>query len=132
MAKARLLIVDDDKDFVTALAVRLESRGFWTIKAFDGEEGLGKVYAEKPDAIILDVIMPEMNGFDVCRKLKADENFKDIPVIMLTGRSEPGDVQTAKKIGADAYFTKPFELDMLLYEVYALLRSKKKKLTQEQ
>ena len=131
MAKGKLLLVDDDKDFVIALATRLESRGFEIIKAFDGKEGLEKVYVEKPDAIVLDVVMPEINGFDVCRKLKEDENFKDIPVIMLTGKSEPDDVQTAKKIGADAYFIKPFELDMLLYEVYALLRNKKKKSTEE-
>ena len=132
MAKGKLLLVDDDKDFVIALATRLESRGFEIIKAFDGKEGLEKVYVEKPDAIVLDVVMPEINGFDVCRKLKEDENFKDIPVIMLTGKSEPDDVQTAKKIGADAYFIKPFELDMLLYEVNALLRLKKKKAEQQQ
>ena len=131
MSKGKLLVVDDDKDFVVALAGRLDARGFETIKAFDGKEGLEKVYAEKPDAIILDVTMPDINGFDVCKKLKTDENCKEIPIIMLTGRSNPEDVKLAKDMGADAYFTKPFELDMLLYEVYALLRMKKKKSTEE-
>ena len=131
MSKGKLLIVDDDQDFVTALSARLESRGFVVIKAFDGEEGLAKVYTGKPDAIVLDVMMPKIDGFAVCKKLKSDENFKDIPVVMLTGKSEPDDVQTAKNIGADAYFTKPFELDMLLYEVNALLRARKKKAQQQ-
>lgn len=127
MPKGRLLVVDDDRDFVTALAARLELRGFQVTKAFDGKEGFEKACAEKPDAVILDVRMPEMNGFEVCKKMKADENCKEIPVIMLTGKSDPGDVQTAKDIGADAYFIKPFDLDTLLYEIYALLRKKKKK-----
>ena len=132
MSKGKLLVVDDDRDFVTALAGRLDSRGFETIKAFNGTEGLEKVYAEKPDAIILDVTMPDINGFDVCKKLKTDENCKEIPIIMLTGRSNPEDVKLAKDMGADAYFTKPFELDLLLYEVYELLRRKKKKTAGEQ
>ena len=131
MSKGKLLIVDDDKDFITAVAARLESRGFTMTKAFDGKEGLEKVYAEKPDAIILDVMMPEMNGFEVCKKLKTDEKYKDIPVVMLTARSSPEDVKFAKEMGADAYFVKPFELDMLLYELNALLRAKKKKALQQ-
>ena len=131
MSKGKLLIVDDDKDFITAAAVRLESRGFTVTKAFDGKEGLEKVYTEKPDAIILDVMMPEMNGFEVCKKLKTDEQYKDIPVVMLTARSSPEDVKFAKEMGSDAYFVKPFELDMLLYELNALLRAKKKKALQQ-
>lgn len=132
MSKGKLLIVDDDKDFVTALSARLESRGFVVVKAFDGKEGLEKAYTEKPDAIVLDVTMPEMNGFDICKKLKTDENYKTVPVIMLTARSSPEDVKSAKDMGADAYFIKPFELDMLLYEVNALLRMKKKKMERQQ
>ena len=77
----------------------------------------------------MDLGLPDCVGLDVCRRLKEEERFRWIPVIMLTGKSNPGDVQLAKKNGADAYFTKPFELDMLLYEVYALLRIRKKKLT---
>ncbi len=127
MSKKRLLVVDDEKDFVTVVAARLELSGFEVIKAFGGKEGLEKAYAEKPDAIILDVRMPEMDGFDVCRRLKMDENCKEIPVIMLTGKSDPEDVKISKEIGADAYFIKPFDLDTLLYEIYALLRKKKKK-----
>ena len=132
MSKGKLLIVDDDMDFITAVAARLESRGFIVTKAFNGKEGLEKVYAEKPDAIILDVMMPEMNGFEVCKKLKTDEKYKDVPVVMLTARSSPEDVKFAKEMGSDAYFVKPFELDMLLYELNALLRAKKKKATEQQ
>ena len=101
-------------------------------QVFDGDEATERLKSEYFNIVILDIMLPGINGFDVCKKLKGDENFKDIPVVMLTGRSEPDDVQIAKNIGADAYFTKPFELDMLLYEVNALLRAKKKKSEQQQ
>ena len=68
----KILIVDDEKDFVETLAERLMAKGFEIIRAFDGKDGLEKAYAEKPDMILLDVMMPEMNGYDVCRKLKID------------------------------------------------------------
>ena len=128
MAMERLLIVDDEKDFVETLAERLEAKGFGVIKAFDGKEGLEKALAEKPDVIILDVMMPVMSGYDVCRKLKLDENFKDTPILMLTAKFQPNDVEFGKEMGADAYLTKPLELDLLLHKINALLRAKKKRL----
>ena len=127
MAKERLLIVDDEKDFVRAIADRLEAKGFDIIEAFDGKEGLEKAYKEKPDVIVLDVMMPEMNGYDVCRKLKLDEKFKNTPVIMLTGKFQPNDVEFGKEMGADAYLTKPLDLELLLHKVNALLRLKHKR-----
>jgi two-component system alkaline phosphatase synthesis response regulator PhoP len=127
MVKEKLLIVDDEADFVTTLSERLEAKGFDIVKAFDGEEGLRKARSEKPDLIILDIMMPRMGGYDVCRKLKIDDNFKDIPVLMLTAKFEPNDIEFGKEMGADAYVTKPVELELLLCKVTALLRMKNTK-----
>ena len=126
MAKEKLLIVDDEKNFVEMLSERLEAKGFDIVKAFNGKEGLEKAHSEKPDLVILDVIMPDMDGYGVCRKLKLEGNFKETPVIMLTAKFQPNDVEFGKKMGADAYFTKPLELDVLLHKVSALLRMKRK------
>ena len=127
MAKGKLLVIDDEKDFVEMLSERLEAKGFDIVKAFNGKEGIEKAHSEKPDLVILDVIMPEMDGYSVCRKLKLEGDFKKTPVIMLTAKFQPNDVEFGKKMGADAYFTKPLELDALLHKVNALLRMKSKK-----
>lgn len=122
----KILLVDDEKDFIDTLAERLMAKGFKIIEAFDGKEGLEKAHTEKPDVIVLDVTMPEMNGYDVCRKLKIDEKYKDIPIIMLTGNVQPNDVEFGKENGADVYLTKPLELKLLSHKIDALLRLKKK------
>ena len=131
MAKEKLLIVDDEKDFVDTLAERLEAKGFKIVKAFDGKEGVEKAQAEKPDLIVLDVMMPAMNGYDACRKLRLDEAFKDTPILMLTAKFQPNDVEFGMDMGADEYLTKPLELDMLLHKIIALLRVKKKHLNKK-
>ena len=123
----KILIVDDEKDFIEALSGRLEARGFDIIEAYDGKSGLEKARAENPDLIILDVMMPEMNGYDVCRKLKIDENYKSIPIIMLTAKFQPNDVEFGKEMGAEAYMTKPLELEALLNTINGLLNIKQKK-----
>ena len=120
----KLLVVDDEIDFADIVSERLGLKGFDIIKAFDGKEGLEKAREEKPDLIILDVMMPEMNGYDVCKNLKADENFKNTPIIMLTIRSEPNDIIFGKTVGADAYLSKPLELELLLHTVNMLLSAK--------
>ncbi|MDO8536539.1 MAG: response regulator [Candidatus Omnitrophota bacterium] len=127
MAKKRLLVVDDEKDFVDVISEWLETRGFDILRAFNGKEGMEKARADKPDLIILDVAMPEMNGYDMCRKLKIDEQFKNIPIIMLTAKFQPNDVTFGMGMGADAYLTKPLELEMLLHKVDDLLGLKKKR-----
>ena len=131
MAKEKLLIVDDEKDFVDAVSIRLEAKGFDILKAYNGKEGLEKAHLEKPDLIILDVAMPEMNGYDVCMKLKFDKAYKGIPIIMLTAKFHPDDIRFGHEMGADAYMTKPVELEVLLHKISALLRLKKKKLKGE-
>ena len=126
MANEKLLVVDDEKDFVDMLAERLEAKGFDVIEAFNGKEGLEKAHSEEPDLIILDIIMPEMSGYDVCRKLKLNAKFKETPVVMLTAKFEPNDINFGREMGADAYITKPLELELLLHKINALLRLKKK------
>lgn len=126
MNRVKLLIVDDEKDFVDLLAERLALKGFDTIKAFNGREGLEKAHIEKPDIILLDIAMPEMNGYDVCEKLKIDKDYKNIPVIMLTAKFQPDDIEFGKGVGADAYLTKPVELEVLAHKINALLRLESK------
>lgn len=124
MAKYKLLVIDDEKGFVDTISERLEAKGFEILKAFNGKEGLEAAHSARPDLIILDITMPEMNGYDVCRKLKTDETFKDTPVIILSAHFQPNDIRFGKEMGADAYMTKPLELDLLLHKVNALMRMK--------
>lgn len=107
--KKRILIVDDEPDLLMALRIRLSAAGFDVIMAKDGAEGLEKARSEKPDLIILDLMLPKINGYKVCRFLKFDENFKNIPVIMLTARAEEDDKTLGLETGADSYMTKPFD-----------------------
>jgi len=127
MANERLLVIDDERGFVDFISERLGAKGFHIIRAFNGREGLERAYADKPDLIILDIAMPEMNGYDVCRKLKLDKNFKDIPIIMLTAKFQPTDIRFGVGMGADSYLTKPLELELLLSTVNTLLAKKKTK-----
>lgn len=125
MPKQRILLVDDEIDFVEVLSTRLEANGFEVLPAYDGEEALEKVKEAKPDLIILDIMMPKINGFDVCRKLKLDQNYKDIPIIMLTAKFQASDIKFGSAMGADAYITKPFEPQVLLGKVNELLKKNK-------
>ena len=125
MANERLLVVDDEKGLVDVLSEWLGAKGFHVLRAFDGKEGLERAHADKPDLIILDIMMPEMNGYDVCRKIKLDKNLKDTPVIILTAKFQPNDIKFGEGMGADAYLTKPLELEILLSTVKELLAKKK-------
>lgn len=118
----KILIVEDEEELVRALQIRLANENFETIVASDGEEGLRKAKEESPDLIILDIILPKMNGYSVCRALKHDEKYKHIPIIMLTVKSQQQDIKTGYKGGADHYITKPFEVQDLLSSVKAYLK----------
>ncbi len=122
MAKARLLIIDDEKEFIDTIAVRLKALGYDIIEALSGEEGLDKVHKEKPDLIILDLAMPGMDGFEVCERLKVDKDYKAVPIVVLSAKFQPNDIQFAKELGADAYLTKPVDLKMLLTQIESFLR----------
>ena len=121
MDKKRILIVDDEEDIVNVLRFRLEANNYAVLSASEGQEGLNKARAEKPDLIILDLMLPKLDGYKVCRMLKFDETYKHIPIILFTARVQESDRQTGVKVGADAYITKPFEASILLAKIKDLL-----------
>jgi DNA-binding response OmpR family regulator len=118
----KILIVDDEPDAVLMLTMRLEANGYAVISAADGEKGLEKARSEKPDLILLDVMMPKIDGYQVCRLLKFDKNFRHIPIIMITARTQDEDKKVARDTGADAYITKPYEAKELLATIKNLLK----------
>jgi DNA-binding response OmpR family regulator len=122
MAKKRILIIDDEADLVDMLSLRLQANDYEVITAADGQEGLDKARKEKPDLIILDLMLPKMDGYKVCRMLKFDEKFKQIPIILFTARAQESDVRLGEEVGADAYLTKPFEPDVLLAKMKELIK----------
>ncbi len=110
----KILIVDDEEDIVESLSFMLQTQGYETICAYDGEEGLKLAKEENPDLIMLDVMMPKINGYKICRLLKYDAKYKNIPIIMLTARSQESDKAIGEETGADEYITKPFEFNEVL------------------
>jgi two-component system, OmpR family, alkaline phosphatase synthesis response regulator PhoP len=117
----RILVVDDEEDISFSLARRLSSEGFEVICAEDGAEGLRRAQTESPNLIVLDLMLPKMDGYKVCRLLKFDERYKRIPIIMLTARSQDEDAALGREMGADAYMTKPFDSGELLQKIQELL-----------
>lgn len=121
MDKKKILIVDDEEDLRKMLKFRLEAVGFDITEAVDGHEGLDKARSTGPDLLILDLMLPKIDGYKVCRMLKFDEKYKHIPIIMFTARAENKDKQIGKEMGADTYITKPFEPEVLLAKIKELL-----------
>ncbi len=119
--KKRILLIEDDAELVHAIRLRLEANGFEVLSAADGNEGLQKVHRERPDLIILDIRLPKMDGFKLCRMVKYDEEYSSIPVIILTARVQPCDIAMGKEVGADRYMTKPFKNEELLLHIDNLL-----------
>ena len=115
-----VLIVEDEKNIVDILRFNLQRSGYRTVEAYDGEDGLTKARSENPDLILLDVMLPKMIGFDVCRTLREEGN--NVPVIILTAREEESDKVLGLEIGADDYITKPFSMRELIARVGANIR----------
>ncbi|NLH98603.1 MAG: response regulator [Chthonomonadales bacterium] len=107
MAK-KILAVDDEKAIVRLVQVNLEREGYEVVTAYDGREALEKVASERPDLVVLDVMMPYMDGFEVLQQLKKNPETRDIPVIMLTAKAQDADVFRGWQSGVDCYLTKPF------------------------
>lgn len=122
MAKHKILLVDDEKDLVETLTFRLVSNNFDVISAYDGEKALGKIKEHRPDLIILDLMLPKLDGYKVCRICKFDEDLKKIPIILFTARAQESDNKQGEEVGADAYITKPFEPQILLGKIKELLK----------
>ena len=115
-----VLIVEDEKNIVDILRFNLHREGYQTLEAYDGEDGLEKARTGNPDLILLDVMLPKMIGFDVCKQLRAEGN--NVPVIILTAREEESDKVLGLEIGADDYITKPFSMRELIARVGANIR----------
>ncbi|MDP8230200.1 MAG: response regulator [Candidatus Gorgyraea atricola] len=121
MDKKRILLVEDEKDISRMTKSRLESDGYEVMVAYDGHMALQEARSKKPDLIILDVMMPKMDGYKVCRMLKYDSEHKDIPIVMLTARALDSDKKTGEEVGTDAYIVKPFKWDVLTDKICELL-----------
>ncbi|MBQ2829571.1 MAG: response regulator transcription factor [Oscillospiraceae bacterium] len=119
-AKKTVLIVEDEKNIVDIVRFNLQKEGYGTLEAYDGEAGLALAREKSPDLILLDVMMPKMMGFDVCRILR--EGGDNVPVIMLTAREEEADKVLGLELGADDYITKPFSMRELMARVKANIR----------
>lgn len=124
MAK-KILVVDDEADLLEMIKLRLEANNYAVISAYDGQEGLDKAKKEKPDLIILDLMLPKIDGYKVCRLLKFDEKYKRIPIILFTARAQEADKKLGEEVGGDAYITKPFEPQVLLAKIEELLSYEK-------
>jgi len=121
---AHILVIDDDSDIRKLVDKILAAQGYKVSQAEDGESGLGLAIVKKPDLIILDLNLPKMGGFEVCRRLKADESTRKIPVIMLTAAyAEWEDAKKGFRLGADEYVIKPFAADLLLHNIERLLKA---------
>ena len=118
----KILVVDDEKHIVKIVEFNLKKCGYEVCVAYNGLEALEKVKSESPDLVILDVMMPELDGFGVCRKLRADPGTEDLPVIILTATGQEIDRDIASESGATAYMTKPFSPKLLLDKVTELLK----------
>jgi two-component system, OmpR family, alkaline phosphatase synthesis response regulator PhoP len=119
---SKILIVDDEKDIVDLISYNLEKEGFSTAKAYDGEAALTLVKTQKPDLMILDLMLPKMNGIDVCRAIRHNPETAGLPIIMLTAKSEEIDKIIGLEVGADDYVTKPFSVKELIARVRSILR----------
>jgi Response regulators consisting of a CheY-like receiver domain and a winged-helix DNA-binding domain len=119
---SKILIVDDEKDIVELVSYNLEKEGFKTVKAYDGEAALGMVRSAKPDLMILDLMLPKMNGLDVCRAIRRNPETANLPIIMLTAKGDEIDKIIGLEIGADDYVTKPFSVKELIARVRTILR----------
>lgn len=122
MAKQKILVVDDEADLVETLKFRLEANNYEVISSCDGKDALEKARKEAPNLIILDIMLPKLDGYKICRMLKYDQKYKHIPVIMFTSRAQESDRKLGGEVGADAYITKPFEPDILLGKIKELLQ----------
>jgi two-component system alkaline phosphatase synthesis response regulator PhoP len=111
MNSKKILIVDDEADLVETVRFPLEMEGVSVLVSYNGEDGLNKARRESPDLIILDLMLPKLDGYKVCRLLKFDEKYKHIPILMLTAKTQKKDKILGMETGADEYITKPFEMD---------------------
>lgn len=117
----KILIVDDEPNIVISLEFLMNREGFEVVVAKDGEEALSNIQEQQPDLVLLDVMMPKINGFDVCKQIRSDPKLSDTRIIMLTAKGRAAEVAKGLELGADGYITKPFSTRDLVVQVKNLL-----------
>lgn len=117
--KPRILVVDDEPDLVMVLKIGLETEGYDVLTASDGEQGLALARQSVPDLLVLDLMLPRMDGYKVCRALKFDERYKKIPIFILSARSGETDRRLALELGADEFHSKPYNMRDLVGRIRA-------------
>jgi two-component system, OmpR family, phosphate regulon response regulator PhoB len=120
--RMKILIIEDERGLTDVLEYNLKREGYETIVAHDGQEGLRKAQTLLPDLILLDIMLPGLNGFDVCRELRGGDRTRDIPIIIISAKAEETDQIVGFSLGADDYVTKPFHVKVLLQRIKALQR----------
>jgi DNA-binding response OmpR family regulator len=123
MEKKKILVVDDQIDLVKTLQFALELEQYQVLVSYNGEDALNQARRENPDLILLDIMLPKLDGYKVCRFLKFDEHYKHIPILMMTAKSQEKDKLIGKETGADEYITKPFDMDELMGKIKAYLKN---------
>ena len=121
MNSKKILIVDDEVDLVETVRFPLEMEGYHVLVSYNGEDALNQARKENPDLILLDLMLPRLDGYKVCRLLKFDDRYKHIPILMLTAKTQEKDKTLGMETGANEYITKPFEMEDLLRKVKAYL-----------
>lgn len=121
MNPKRLLVVDDELKILELVRTRLETLGYHVITASDGHEALAKAHTERPDLVILDVMLPKLNGYEICTLLKQDARYRHLRIILCTAKAEDQDERLGMACGADAYVRKPCVVSVLVEQVQALL-----------
>lgn len=122
MQKPKILLIEDEEDIAALITIQAELAGYMTAVEADGLNGLLAVEREKPDLVVLDVMLPGLNGLDICRKIKSNPNTRHIPVIMISAKGEEIDIVLGLELGADDYVCKPFSVKVLFSRIGAVLR----------
>lgn len=122
MLKSKILLIEDEEDIASLIQLQAELAGYKVVIEHDGLNGWRAVEREKPDLVLLDIMLPGQNGLDVCRKIKAHPEYKNIPVIMISARGDELDIVLGLELGADDYVAKPFSPKVLLSRIRAVLR----------
>lgn len=123
--KRKIAVIEDDRDINELITYNLQQEGYEVVRSLDGAQGLFLIQKEKPSLVLLDIMLPGMEGLEVCRALKQDEKTKNIPIIIVSAKGEESDLVVGLQLGADDYITKPFSVKVLLARVKAIFRREK-------
>lgn len=121
MSAAKILIVDDDPNILLSLDYLMRKHGFQVFVARNGQEALDLIHSELPQLVLLDIMMPDVDGYAICQEIKSTPKYAEIKVVFLSAKSKESDIQKGLDLGAEAYFTKPFSSKQLLSKVLAIL-----------